>query len=310
MFSYRHAFHAGNHADALKHATLLGLLRHLQAKEPGLILVDTHAGAGLYRLDAEAFTAGEAASGIAPIWRADPKNLPPLLAHYREALAQLNPKKRQGEALHTYPGSPWLMAQALRPQDKLRLFELHPADLPALISHMRQSAAPDAVQVLGESGFEGFKRFIPPPTKRALVLMDPSYEDKRDYARVVASCGEILRRMPTAVVCVWYPQLPRLEARALPEGLTRLAKQHNAAGKGAKVGWLHLGLRIGADGPAEQMNAQRGEGAPGMKLKASGLFLFNPPFGLKAELAAALPRLVALLGVDAKAAHLLEGGGR
>ncbi len=310
MFSYRHAFHAGNHADVLKHATLLGLLHRLQVKEPGLMLVDTHAGAGLYRLEANAFTEAEAASGLAPLWHADPKHLPTLLAAYREALAQLNPKKRQGEALHTYPGSPWLMAQALRPQDRLRLFELHPADLPALISHMRQSGAHSQVEVLGESGFEGFKRFIPPPTKRALVLMDPSYEDKRDYARVVASCGEILRRMPTAVVCVWYPDLPRLESRSLPEGLTRLARQHNTAGKGAKVGWLHARLRIGADGPAEQMNAQRGEGAPGMKLKASGLFLFNPPFGLKADLAAALPSLVALLGVDAKAAHLLEGGGR
>ena len=305
MFSYRHAFHAGNHADVLKHITLLATLRHLMRKDSPLLLVDTHAGAGIYRLDADAAqTSGEAGAGIARLQAlrapADsaPNHAPPptgrarpainteadALADYLALIARFNPDARG--AWRVYPGSPLLMHALMSEparapvHDRLRLFELHPTDAQALQAHIEQLDAGRQVTMARQDGFEGLKALLPPPpaaggSRRALVLIDPSYEIKSDYARVAAAVQDALRRFATGVLLVWYPVIARPEAHGLPRRLKTLA-QH--AGRG----WLHATLHVGA--------------AAGGGLSASGMFVVNPPHTLKAALEAALPPVLQTLG--------------
>src|SRR5688572_7009756 len=181
MFSYRHGFHAGNHADVLKHMVLIAVLKHLTAKPTAVTVVDTHAGAGLYRLDSDfAGTSGEAMDGIVKLLAsplaAEP---PPLLADYLEMVRRFNPSGKT----RIYPGSPFVAQALLRqdPRDKLWLFELHPSDSKALTDHVGQLEAGRQVSQQRADGFEGLRALLPPPARRALVLIDPSYEIKNDY---------------------------------------------------------------------------------------------------------------------------------
>ena len=275
MFSYRHAFHAANHADVLKHITLLATLRHLQQKEAGITLIDTHAGAGLYRLDGDYSQKGaEAEDGLFKLLEAaaEREDLPEPVQDYLDQVAHFNPG---GEA-RVYPGSPVLMAQLLRHEarDRLKLFELHPTDINALAGNMAQLELGRAVQVSREDGFESLKKLLPPPastsgSKRAMVLIDPSYEIKSDYAKVSQVIADCLKRFPTGTYLVWYPIIPRPEAHELPRRLRTLANQ-------ARRSWVHATLAIG----------KGGEGDTG--LSASGMFVINPPFTLAEQLRAAL----------------------
>jgi 23S rRNA (adenine2030-N6)-methyltransferase len=176
MFSYRHAFHAGNHADVLKHTTLLAVLRHMTQKETALNVFDTHAGAGLYRLDGDfAKTSEEAAEGFLKLVATKPeKPFAPALQDYIDMVAGFN----AGNHWSVYPGSPFIIQSLLSGRDKLKLFELHPTDTKTLIANVAQLEAGRQVTVLREDGFEGLKKFLPPPSRRALVLCDPSYEVK------------------------------------------------------------------------------------------------------------------------------------
>ena len=275
MFSYRHAFHAANHADVLKHITLLATLRHLMHKAAGITLIDTHAGAGLYRLDGDYSQKGaEAEDGLFKLLAAvaDRQDLPEPLQDYLEQVAHFNPG---GEA-RVYPGSPVLMAQLLRQEarDRLKLFELHPTDIQALVGNMAQLQRGRAVQVAREDGFESLRKLLPPPasasgSRRAMVLIDPSYEIKTDYAKVSSAIADALKRFATGTYLVWYPIIPRPEAHELPRRLRTLTQQ---AGRG----WVHATLAIG-----------RGqEGDTG--LSASGMFVINPPFTLAEQLRSAL----------------------
>ncbi len=299
MFSYRHAFHAGNHADVLKHATLIAVLRHLTDKPVPITVVDTHAGAGLYRLDSEAaHTSGESDDGIARLRRQlAEKGAPPteLIAHYLEVLDHF--QSAAGDS--TYPGFPFISKHLLRPDDKLKLFELHPTDARLLDKHVEQLNAHRQVAVLREDGFEHSKKFLPPPSRRGLVLMDPSYELKTDYAKVVDTLKDHLKRFATGTYMVWYPIIARPESQDLPRKLKSLAMQ---AGKD----WLSATLRIKSgkviDAPTVPGQSR---GRPG--LVASGVFLVNPPYTLKPALREALPQLVAALGQDAQSGFTLEG---
>mgnify|MGYP002344811935 CR=1 FL=1 len=290
MFSYRHAFHAGNHADVLKHTVLIATLRHLMLKEAGITFVDTHAGAGLYRLDSDfSDKGGEAADGIVrlmaalrPAEGAAPASHP-LIDDYLDLVADFNPDG----ALRVYPGSPFVIQRLMRPasRDRLRLFELHPTDGKTLTSNVAQLGAGRAVTVTRQDGFEGLKPLLPPPpgaggSRRALVLIDPSYEIKSDYARVAAVIQDSLKRFPTGTYLVWYPIIGRAEAHDLPRRLRTLAQQ---AGRP----WLHATLNIGHK-----------DLAPGERqgLTASGMFVINPPHTLKAGLSQALPLLRETLG--------------
>ena len=296
MFSYRHAFHAGNHADVLKHTVLIATLQHLLQKDAALTVLDTHAGAGLYRLDGDyATTSAESADGILRLVApATPPALTPALQDYVDMVRAFN----QGAVTRVYPGSPFIAQRLLRDQDKLKLFELHPTDARALAGNVAQLEAGRQVAVLPEDGFEGVKKFLPPPARRALVLCDPSYEIKSDYGRVLDLVQDSLKRFATGVYAVWYPIIPRPEAHDLPRRLKTMA---NKAGKP----WLHATLTVKSSklaAPASEN--QRRPGLPG-----SGMFLINPPFTLQAALREALPQMAELLAQDRHATHGLEVGG-
>jgi 23S rRNA (adenine2030-N6)-methyltransferase len=261
-------------------------------KDTPLTAVDTHAGAGLYRLDGEyAGTSGEAGDGLLKLSRAARalENLAPAIADYLELVASFN-KKNQWKV---YPGSPFVIHELLRESDKLRLFEMHPTDSKALAGHVAQMEAGRQVTVDRKDGFESLKALIPPPSRRALVLIDPSYEIKSDYAKVTACIQDSLKRFATGVYVVWYPIIPRPEAHELPRRLKTIA---NTAGKP----WLHATLSIG------HAPHQPGEGAQPQGLSASGMFVINPPHTLKPAMQAALPQLVEVLGRGRGKGHVLE----
>jgi 23S rRNA (adenine2030-N6)-methyltransferase len=306
MYSYRHAFHAGNHADVLKHTMLIAIVRHLTQKDAALTVVDTHAGAGLYRLDGDyAGTSGEAAAGIIKLFGAlKPvkasgaaiKEIAPVLQDYLDVIGGFN----TSGALKIYPGSPFIIQSLLRAEarDKLKLFEMHPTDIKALAGNIAQLKAGRQVAVAREDGFEGLKAFLPPPSRRGLVLIDPSYEIKNDYAKVSACIQDSLKRFATGTYAVWYPVIPRPEAHDLPRRLKTLANQ---AGKP----WLHATLAIGQ---AEERNVI-GEPERGQGLTASGMFVINPPHTLKPAMQAALPQMLEVLGRGRGQAQALESGG-
>ncbi len=319
MFSYRHAFHAGNHADVLKHTTLIALMKYLTQKDTALTVIDTHAGAGLYRLDGDyTETSGEALEGVLkliaplvppapdakprkPAVPAAPDVLAPALQDYLNVLKALNPQYAQtGEAAHLkiYPGSPFIEQQFLSGRDKLKLFELHPTDFKSLAGNIEQLGVGRQVTVSREDGFEVLKTFLPPPARRAMVFCDPSYEIKSDYARVSACMADAVKRFATGTYVVWYPIIPRPEAHDLPRKLKTLAVK---AGRS----WLNASLTVKS---SKLVTDTSGEVIrPG--LPASGMFVINPPHTLKADLQLALPQMVAKLGQDRHASFGLEHGG-
>ena len=305
MFSYRHGFHAGNHADVLKHVVLLAILRHLTQKDAALTVVDTHAGAGLYRLDGDlSEKGGEAVDGVIKLAAAassqvaGAKGLAPLLQDYLEMVRAFN----TGSALKVYPGSPFLAQRLLREQarDKLKLFELHPTDAKALAGNIAQLAAGRQVTVARQDGFEGLKALLPPPNRRALVLIDPSYEIKSDYAKVSACIQDCVKRFATGAYVVWYPIIPRAEAHDLPKRLKAIALK---AGKS----WLHATLNIGHLQGAIRLNMP-GERTPGPGLSASGVFVLNVPHTLKNQLNQAMPQLLGILGRGPGKSYTVESG--
>ena len=325
MFSYRHAFHAGNHADVLKHTTLIALCKYLCGKDTALSVIDTHAGAGLYRLDGDyTETSGEAKDGVFRLFEASneapgqqtharpapkkvaPKSLTPdafcpALQDYVDVLRGLNPKfVETGDVaqLKIYPGSPFITQQFLQGRDKLKLFELHPTDFKSLSGNIAQLGAGRQVSVAREDGFEALKPFLPPPSRRAMVFCDPSYEMKSDYGRVSACMADAVKRFATGTYVVWYPVIPRPEAHDLPRKLKTLAVK---AGKS----WLNAVLTVKS---SKLTTDDDGEVVrPG--LPASGMFIINPPHTLKAQLQLALPQMVALLGQDRNAGFTLDSGG-
>ncbi len=291
MFSYRHAFHAGNHADVLKHMVLVQLLAYLNQKDSAYMVIDTHAGAGVYMLDGEYATkSGEADEGIAKLWaRSD---LPAAVAAYVSEIRAMNPAGK----LRHYPGSPFLAERVIREQDRLRLFELHSTDSKLLVENVRKleaHAAANGVRSRGKrilaeraDGFAALKALLPPPSRRGLVLIDPPYEDKDDYRKVRAALEDAQKRFAGGTYAVWYPALGRLESQQLPERLKRVAQGD----------WLHVTLSIGAPNPEE-----RG-------LTASGMFVINPPWTLEATLKDTMPWLVQALARDGSARYTLHTG--
>jgi 23S rRNA (adenine2030-N6)-methyltransferase len=277
MLAYRHAFHAGNHADVLKHIVLVLVLRHLAAKEKGFRFVDTHGGAGGYSLQGRyARKHDEHARGIGALWTRD--DLPAAVADYVELVRTFNPDGK----LAQYPGSPSLALMLLRPQDELRAFELHPTEekiLRATLAGQRRASA-----VFGD-GFTGLRSQLPPPTRRGAVLVDPSYEGTADYPKVVATMRDAVARFADGIYVVWYPQVSKLEAAQLPRRLAALAPK----------GWLHARLTV------QEPDAQ------GFGLAGSGVFVLHPPHTLRAALAEVLPYLVDALGQSKDAGFLLDG---
>jgi 23S rRNA (adenine2030-N6)-methyltransferase len=244
MFSYRHAYHAGNHADVLKHFVQVQLHQYMNQKDAAYTYVDTHSGVGVYALDsAQALRSGESEGGIARLWERD--DMPPALAEYVDLVRKMNPSGK----LRFYPGSPYVAEQVARSEDRLRLFELHPADIRHLVDNFRKLEAHKAEQgerargkrVLIEyaDGFAALKSLLPPPSRRALVLIDPPYEVKLDYKHVRDALDDALGRFPSGTYAVWYPVLQRMESRQFPDRLKRLPAKD----------WLNVTLTVATPGP-------------------------------------------------------------
>lgn len=291
MFSYRHGFHAGNHADVLKHMVQVQLLAYLNQKDTAYMVIDTHAGAGVYQLDSDyASKSGEAIEGIAKLWGRD--DLPPAVAAYVDEIRAMNPAGK----LRHYPGSPFLAERVMREQDRLRLFELHPTDSKLLAENVRKleaHAAANGVRSRGKriiaeraDGFAALKALLPPPSRRGLVLIDPPYEDKDDYRKVKVALEDAQKRFVSGTYAVWYPALSRLESQQLPERLKRIAQGD----------WLHVSLSIGAND------------ADSRGLTASGMFIINPPWTLEATLRDTMPWLTEALARDDSARFTLQSG--
>ncbi|GHV72916.1 ribosomal RNA large subunit methyltransferase J [Spirochaetia bacterium] len=290
MLSYRHAFHAGNAADVLKHAVLTYCLDYLGQKETPFLAVDTHAGAGFYSL-----TEGYAAQnrewerGIGrlvdmPALQSGPAPLPPLLARYAALV-----KETLGVELPRYPGSPALIQRLLRGQDRAVCFELHPADFTALEENF---SADHRFRLLREDGLGGLKALLPPPSRRACVFIDPPYEMKSDYAAVPEHLAEALRRFPTGMYITWYPLLGRRSGT-------------ESGGEGAALRETLLGLYDGnrcavelrtAKPPALPAALPEVPGAAAPRMYGSGLVIYNPPWTLREALEESLPVLASILG--------------
>lgn len=284
MFSYRHAFHAGNHADVLKHAVLVHILDYFNHKDAAYWVVDTHAGAGIYDLEDEwSRKKAEFADGVARLEDAGPP--PDMVARYLEAIAAFNP---QG-AMRRYPGSPWLALEAMRDHDRLRLFELHPSEIDVLRQNLSRHPRGRSrqVAVVEADGFEGIKAVLPPPSRRGMVLIDPSYEDKQDYRRSLTAIQEGLKRFATGCFVLWYPLVQRSEVQTLTRALERL-----------DVVWVHAALKV------------RRPASDGFGLHGSGMFVINPPWTLYGSLAEALPWLAQALGQDDRAGYTLTRSAR
>ena len=283
MLAYRHAFHAGNHADVLKHLVYVQVLRYMMEKPKGVWLIDTHAGAGGYLLkgrksvQTQGHRKPEYIDGIARLWgRTD---MPEAVTAFVDCVRAVNPEG----PLHYYPGSPMLAMQAMRPKDQMRLFELHPTDVELLAKHFADHRH---VEVHRTDGFGALKALLPPATRRALVLVDPAYELRADYGLLVAAVRDAMKRFPECVLMVWYPHIARVEARQLPQRLKACAPKD----------WLHVQLTVRGPNTADD----------GFGLVGSGVFVFNPPWTLHDTLKAEMPWLAETLAQDEQASWLLE----
>jgi 23S rRNA (adenine2030-N6)-methyltransferase len=274
--NYRHHYHAGNYADVFKHALLLPLIRGMQRKEKGFLYLDTHAGRGGYDLSVPAVLPDgrtrepEWPAGIGRLWGGE--GLPPVLADYVGLVRRFN--ERQGEAggeLKFYPGSPWVAKLLLRPQDRMVLCELRADDAEAL---ELQFAREGRVSVQVADGYRALKALLPPPEKRALVLMDPPFESKGEFGDIAAGVQEALRRLPGAVIAVWYPITERARTEEFHRVLRELA-----------VPALFAELNIAGAGAA-------------LRMKGCGLLVLNPPWQVDGEIRALLPVLRERLKAD------------
>jgi 23S rRNA (adenine2030-N6)-methyltransferase len=272
MLSYLHGYHAGNHADVLKHTVLTALLSRLVAKDKVLRYIDTHAGAGGYELrTAAAQHNREYESGVGKLWAAN--DAPPAVARWLKLAQRFN----GNETLRRYPGSPWFARESLRANDDLFLFELHPAE------HRALKSACDAdrrAHVLRDNGLTASIGLVPPPSKRALTFVDPSYEVRDEHRSVIDSVGKMHKRFATGVIAIWYPVIER-----------RWVERYERA------------LRATGIGPIAAYELCVAQERRGGGLVGSGMFVVNPPYQLDEDLDAALPWLAERLANDDGASH-------
>ncbi|EPH5256699.1 23S rRNA (adenine(2030)-N(6))-methyltransferase RlmJ [Vibrio cholerae] len=260
MLSYRHSFHAGNHADVLKHIVQSLILNSLQQKEKPFVYHDTHSGVGRYDLTHEwSEKTGEYKQGIARVWQQD--NIPVELDSYLDAIRQLN----QGKTLRYYPGSPRVARAHLREQDRMVLTELHPSDYPLLEQEFHRDRQ---VSIYKEDGFARLKASLPPQERRGLVLIDPPYELAKEYRDVVRAIAQSYKRWATGIYAIWYPVVNRCDIDDMLQGLQGLEIR--------KILQIELGV-------APDTN-ERG-------MTASGMIVINPPWTLESQMQTILPFL-------------------
>lgn len=277
MLSYRHAFHAGNHADILKHYTLSVVLDYFNQKDKPYCIVDTHAGAGIYELDSSFSQKNmEYETGISRLLSA--QKLPDSIAKFITIIKSFN----QSNNLDLYPGSPKVSAYFLRANDQLRLFELHPSDYKLLLENFKDNSKQTKIEM--QDGLNGIKSCLPPVSKRGIVIIDPPYEEKQDYQRVVNAIKDSLKRFPTGTYIVWYPLLQRPEPSQMVTALQQLQVKN----------WLNVSLNVTQPSAA------------GFGMFGSGLYIINPPWTLPKILEESLPHLTRLLAQDDSASYQLK----
>lgn len=278
--NYRHAFHAGNFADVMKHALLVRILAYLQHKDTPLRVIDTHAGIGLYDLGAdEAERTGEWIEGVGRLDEPFPPEVEEILALYRKVIADV--RARHGQT--AYPGSPAIVRELLRRQDRGVFVELHPADNAVL------SAAFNAVanlKVMHLDGWTALHALIPPKEKRGLVLIDPPYEKTGELERLGAELLAALKKWPTGVYAGWYPIK---DVSAVDQVAATLHERSPRPG---------LRLELYVDDPRDPS-----------RLNGSGLFVLNPPWSLKEEAEILLPALTERLSRSGYGAYRCEAFG-
>lgn len=260
MLSYQHGYHAGNFADVIKHVTLTQLLSYLKKKDKPLFYLETHSGKGQYDLrDKQAEKTGEYKQGIKLIWP-DRKQLPPIFKDYFAAIRALNHE----EGLRNYPGSPFLAIHTLRMQDRLYLCELHPAEFEALdqMQHFNKK-----VHTSNTDGIASMKGLLPPPEKRGLIFIDPSFERKEEYKEIPAAVKQAFSKFSTGVYCIWYPVVNR-----------KLTQQFI---RGMKDVGANEALNI-------EFNLTM---APKAGMTGCGLWIINPPFTLAKDIKMVLDAL-------------------
>ena len=297
MLSYRHAFHAGNHADVFKHALLVMLLERFNKKEAPYTVIDTHSGSARYDLnDERALKTKDAHGGILKLFEAgrrpqgtqqdDFNNFQKYLRFAKACLAQ-----------GFYPGSPEIERAFMRSQDCLILSELHPDEIGALHRNMRSGAkaenAPE-VHIHHRDGFEALRALTPPETKRGIVLCDPSYEDASDYEKAANALIETHRRWAGATLALWYPlvAVKKIERDAMKQTIIA-GIQSGKTGRGI----LDAHLCVNTESSHRESALEDIQRSEPPRLYGSGMIVVNPPWKLDCELAAVLPLLAQSLGV-------------
>jgi 23S rRNA (adenine2030-N6)-methyltransferase len=264
MLGYQHGYHAGNFADVIKHLALIHILSYSTIKEKPLFYLETHAGKGMYHLrDKQAQKTGEYKQGINLVWEAR-SSLPPSFEHYMRIISHFNP----GQALTYYPGSPAIALECLRPKDRLCLYELHPNEYDLLTQLPKGGKK---VHFYDTDGISSLKAQLPPPEKRGLVFIDPSYELQEEYKLIPLAISKAYAHFSQGVYCLWYP----IVNRRLTDKLQRHMSAINTNN------FLNIEFQLT---PSSN---------PGMT--GCGLWVINPPYTLEQEMKSNLETLCKLL---------------
>jgi 23S rRNA (adenine2030-N6)-methyltransferase len=267
--NYRHAYHAGNFADVVKHIALTGVLLHLRKKDAPFAVIDTHAGRGLYDLSGkEALRTGEAGAGVARLRGFQAEDAPPTLATYLELAG--------GWGADRYPGSPLIAARLLRPQDRLVAIEKHPEEEAALKKSLQPYPKARAEHA---DGYGRLRALLPPQERRGVVLIDPPYESETDFADAAKAVGEILKRFATAVILIWFPIKSKADANTfcgevLASGVTKA---------------LRVDISLVALTPRADKE----------RLSSAGLVVINPPYEFDQEMTRAIEIVAPLMQAHA-----------
>ena len=270
MLSYRHAFHAGNFADVLKHSVLTLVLEYMTRKEKGFYYIDSHSGAGMYQLEDEyAQKTGEYKDGIAKL--IDNEDLPEALQPYINLVKDIN-QAEQSDELALYPGSPGIARQFTRRQDSAHLFELHPADIEHLQAYSQRW---NKSHVKQSDGYQGVLGLVPPPSRRGVVLIDPPYELKEDYLKAVRTIVNAYKKFATGTYILWYPVVKRELVEQMQDAFTKSDVRN----------LLQVEFCQKADTQEYGMTG-------------TGLFIVNPPWQLTKQLEEILPYLKSKLGTQ------------
>lgn len=272
MLSYRHGFHAGNHADVLKHAVYQFVLKYMAKKSKPFSIVDTHAGAGAYALDNDFSQKNkEFETGIGPLWAMLGSDLPAPIEDYVSAVRRFNADSDASE-LSVYPGSPWFALDNIPLEGKTFFHELHPTDFELLRDFVRTNRYR---KVIKGDGFKESVGLFPPPSKRGVVIIDPPYELKEDYQRVVDYVSDMVKRFNSGVYMIWYPVVERTRIDEIEYRLKRSGIRN--------IQVLELNVRSDSD--------EKG-------MTGSGMIVINPPYTLMKEFETVLPFLTEKLGQD------------